>query len=76
MSLKLVLCSPVLNRNAETEFWVKQKRIVLLLCQAKGDTVGSCPLNCVVGLAEEFNTNSSRAELLIGVRVCAGPALL
>ena len=61
---------------SETEFWVKQKRIVLLLCQAKGDTVGSCPLNCVVGLAEEFNTNSSRAELLIGVRVCAGPALL
>ena len=25
----------------ETEFWVKSKMIALLLCQAKGDTVGS-----------------------------------
>ena len=26
----------VLNRNVETEFWVKEKKIALLLCQAKG----------------------------------------
>ena len=37
---KLGLCTPVLNRISETEFWVKQKRTALLLCQAKGDTVG------------------------------------
>ena len=28
------------NYISETEFWVKQKRIVLLLCQAKGATAG------------------------------------
>ena len=29
--------------NLEIEFWVKWKRMALLLCQAKGDTVGLCP---------------------------------
>ena len=33
--LKLDLSPLVLNRNAETEFWVKEKKIALLLCQAK-----------------------------------------
>ena len=28
---------------SETEFWMKQKRIILLLCQAKRDTLESCP---------------------------------
>ena len=26
--------------ESQRQFWVKQKRIVQLLCQAKGDTVG------------------------------------
>ena len=38
-----LLCAPVPNRISEMEFWVKQKRLALLLCQAKGDTVGSFP---------------------------------
>ena len=37
---KLSLCPPLPNRNAETEFWVKEEKIALLLCQAKGATVG------------------------------------
>ena len=30
----------VLIRNNETEFWVKEKKIALLLCQTKGATAG------------------------------------
>ena len=33
--------------SQKQEFWVKWKRIALLLCQAKGDTIGSSPQNCV-----------------------------
>ena len=40
-----VLC--VSAQISGTEFWVKQKRIALLLHQAKGATVGQCPQNCV-----------------------------
>ena len=39
----LSLCLLVLNWISETEFWVKKKRIALLLCQANRGTVGSCP---------------------------------
>ena len=38
--LKLGLCLLLLNRNTETEFWVKEKKIALLPCQAKVATVG------------------------------------
>ena len=31
----------VLNKNAETEFWVKEKQIALLLCQAKAATAAN-----------------------------------
>ena len=34
------LCSLVPNRNVETEFWVKEKKIALFLCQAKGAIAG------------------------------------
>ena len=30
----------VLNRNSETEFWAKEKKVALLLCQAKEATTG------------------------------------
>ena len=40
MLLKLGLCPLVPNRNTETEFWVKLKRVDSLPCQAKGATVG------------------------------------
>ena len=31
------LCAPVpLNQISETEFWVKQKRIAILVCQQRG----------------------------------------
>ena len=33
---KLSLCSPVLNRNADTEFWVKQKIIVYCFARQRG----------------------------------------
>lgn len=36
-------CTLTPNSISETEFWVKQKRIALLLCQAKQDTAGFCP---------------------------------
>ena len=38
--LKLGLCPPVLNKNVEMEFWAKEKKIALLLCQAKEVTAG------------------------------------
>ena len=38
--LKLSLFPLVPNTNAETEFGVKEKKITLLLCQAKGATAG------------------------------------
>ena len=31
----LKLCPQVPNRDTEAEFWVKEKKIALLLCQAK-----------------------------------------
>ena len=34
--LKPGLSLPLLNRNTETEFWVKEKKMASLLCQAKG----------------------------------------
>ena len=34
--LEFCLLPVVPNGNAETEFWEKEKKIVLLLCQAKG----------------------------------------
>ena len=37
---KLGLCPLVPNRNTETEFEVKEKRIALLLCQTKEATAG------------------------------------
>ena len=38
--LNLGLCPLVLNRNAKTKVGVKQKKIALLLCQAKGTMAG------------------------------------
>ena len=43
----------------------KKKRVALLLCQAKADSLGSCPLK------QRFKGGVSDK-----VRVCAGPALL
>ena len=40
--LKPGLCAPKPNCISETEFWVKEKGITLLLCQPEGHTVGSC----------------------------------
>ena len=70
------------NQILETEFWVKQKRVALLPCQAQGELAGSCPQNCVpaglghYGYGEEFYSVASRVELLTRIRVRAGPALL
>ena len=36
------LCKLVLNQIPEMKFFVKEKRIVCLLCQAKGDSLGFC----------------------------------
>ena len=36
--LKLGVCPLVLNKNVETEFGTKKKKIALLLCQAKETT--------------------------------------
>ena len=36
------------------QFWVKQKRIALLLCQAKGNTAGSCPEKLCVPTWEDL----------------------
>ena len=38
---KLALCPLVPNRNAETEFRVKEKKVALLLCQAKEATAAN-----------------------------------
>ena len=56
------------------------ERITLLLCQAKGaQWACASQKQCVLipeGFGEQFYSNGSRPELLIRIRVCAGPALL
>ena len=52
---------------------MKEERIAVLLCQAKGDAAGSCPCKlCVQTQAgesgEEFYGNGSRVQLLIRLR--------
>ena len=57
------LCTSTPNYFLETEFWVKEKRIALLFCQAKGATAGECPQDCVSQLgggSEEFYSNGSK----------------
>ena len=52
------------NQILETEFWVKQKRIALLLSQAKEDASGSGHPN-PGGSGEELYTNGSRMGMMI-----------
>ena len=62
------LCALVLNQILETEFWVKYKRVSLLLCKSKGDTASSCPQKLCPragGFGEEFYSNTSVVGLLI-----------
>ena len=40
--------------QSQREFWVKQKRTPLSLCQAKKDTVGSCPRKLCVPIQEDL----------------------
>lgn len=42
MLLKLRLCLPVANRNMEIKVWGEGEKELLLLCQAKEATSGSC----------------------------------
>ena len=64
--LETVCCEIEKNR--------KKKKIALSLCQAKGDTVGSCTWKLCVpsqeGFFEEFYSNSLRVGLLIQLRCC------
>ena len=67
------------NQISETEFWMKQKRTALLLCQAKGNTVGPCSEKLCLNsgeFGEEFYSSGSRAGLLIRIRMCKHPAFL
>ena len=70
------LYKPLPYQMLETEFWVKQKRIALLFCQAKQDKVGSCFKNPSCpnlggGYVEEFYSNSSRVRVADKIRVCS-----
>ena len=56
-------------KSQRQEFWVNQKRIASLLCQAKGDTAGAW-------LSKLCVPAGSRVGVLIRIRMCAGPALL
>jgi len=51
-----------------------------LLCQAKGNTAGSCLSKTMCSnlgeFGEEFSSNDSREELLVRIRVYAGPTHL
>ena len=40
--------------NLGDKVWVKEKRIPLLLCQAKGDTEDSCPSKLCVPTREDL----------------------
>ena len=56
----------IIAKSNLREFQMKYK--ALLLCQAKGDTTGSCPEKLCPNLGrfdEEFYSNGLRAELLI-----------
>ena len=54
---KLGLCALVANWILETEFWVKQKRVALLLCLAKGDIADSCLWKLCVPTQEDLVRN-------------------
>ena len=62
---------------------MKQKRIALLLCQAKGDTAGSClkkKKKSVFwnpgGFGEDFYSNGSRMRVLKRIGLCKEPEFL
>ena len=63
----------------ETEFWVKQERIAVLLCQAKGETPGFCLEKLYVPTREDLvRSLMARFKDRVSdkIRVCAGLALL
>ena len=70
----------MLNRILETSVLGKVEKNSFIALADKGGQGGLLPLSTVClnlgGSGEEFYSNSSRNELLIRVRVCAGPALL
>ena len=70
-SVKLNLRDRVLGEIEKNSF---------IVLPVKGRHSGLMPLKTVCpnlgGFGQEFYSNGSRAELLIRVRVCAGPALL
>ena len=58
-----LLCTSVLNKISETEFWVKKKRSALLVCQAKGNTGASYCRNHLSPLSRrEWKFYSSCSE--------------
>ena len=66
---KLGLCSPVPNRNKETEFWVKKKRVAFIALPAKGAQVGSCPEGHVPhlggGSKEFYSVQGAKRDQLV-----------
>ena len=81
MSKSWPLCTDA-ELNLRDRVLGKEKRVASLLCQAKGDTMGSCLQNLF--LAQELYSNGSRAGFSNGsraglpmrVRVCAEPVFL
>ena len=61
---KFSLCTSVLNWILETEFWVKEKRTALLLCQAKGVTEDLMPSRLCVPTWSQWGWTSNVASSL------------
>ena len=61
MLLKLSLHLLVQNRNVDTEFWVEEKKN-LLLRQAKEATAGSCPKDCALHWEELRGVYSKKEQ--------------
>ena len=64
------------SSNSETEVWVKEKNIALLLCQAKEATVGSCLNDCALH-GERIGVGLTVWEWKIGpqIRITVGVSL-
>ena len=76
--LKLGLCAVVLDRILETVLGEVEKNSFIAL-PGKGGHSRLMPLKTVCpnpGEFGEFNSNGSRAGLLVSIRVCAGSAFL
>ena len=64
---KLSLCPPVPNRNTEIQFWVKQKRIALFLCQLQCANALKAVSHPGVGIEKSYSIQGAGHAQFMGI---------